>query len=185
MLSFMGRRPFVKEAILEAAFDCFARQGYEAVSTRQVAEAAGVGNASMFRHFASKEALGRAVYARAMLPFSRGLDAIAAEGPTPEAALAAIVELLYRSYDEHPRACALLVFPPHEFIPDELDDRKATAIRRRCADLLGIADARLAIVWGALTGALQDRFLHRRRGRMAPVAAEHARLITPLIAGVP
>ncbi|MFM2091644.1 MAG: Bacterial regulatory protein tetR family, partial [Planctomycetota bacterium] len=47
----MGRKAFVRDRILESAFDLIARRGYEAVSTREIAAAAKVGPASMFKHF--------------------------------------------------------------------------------------------------------------------------------------
>ncbi len=34
----MGRRPFVRQQILDAAFDLIATEGYEAVSTRAIAQ---------------------------------------------------------------------------------------------------------------------------------------------------
>lgn len=46
-----------KRAVLEAALGCFAEQGFAATSTRSIAETAGVAEATIFRHFASKEDL--------------------------------------------------------------------------------------------------------------------------------
>lgn len=46
-----------KRAVLEAALCCFAEQGFAATSTRSIAERAGVAEATIFRHFASKEDL--------------------------------------------------------------------------------------------------------------------------------
>ncbi len=45
------------ERILEAALQLFARQGYERVSLRQVAQAVGLTPPSLYHYFASKEAL--------------------------------------------------------------------------------------------------------------------------------
>ena len=45
------------QAILEAARTLFARHGYEGVSIREVAQAAGVSKAAVFHHFPSKEDL--------------------------------------------------------------------------------------------------------------------------------
>ena len=46
-----------REAILRAAVPLFAEKGFHAVRTRELAQAAGVSEALMFKHFASKEAL--------------------------------------------------------------------------------------------------------------------------------
>jgi AcrR family transcriptional regulator len=43
--------------VLEAALGLFERQGYEATTVEQVAAAAGVSHMTVFRHFATKEAL--------------------------------------------------------------------------------------------------------------------------------
>ena len=173
----MGRRPFVRDRILHAAFDLVARQGYEAVSTRDIAAAAKVGHASMYRHFPSKEALGRALYAEALPP----LEAAVADLPTaPRAFVAGLVRTLYTAYDERPRALALLVFPPHEFVPAELDPANPTAIRSRLDAAVGDRD-RAALVWGAICGPLTDRFLRRRVEPMAPLASTHAHLVQGLL----
>jgi AcrR family transcriptional regulator len=46
-----------KHAILEAALPIFAAKGFDAVTTREVAEAAGVSEALLYRHFSSKRAM--------------------------------------------------------------------------------------------------------------------------------
>ena len=104
----MGRRPFVRDQILDAAFDLMAKRGYEAVSTRDIATAAGVGPASMFKHFPTKEDLGRALYAAALKPVQEAFGALTG---TPAEVAEAALTVLYRLYDERPRALALLVFP--------------------------------------------------------------------------
>ena len=115
----MGRRPFVREKILEAAFDLVARRGYEAVSSREIAEAAGVGHASMYRHFASMEELGRELYRIALAPLAREFAEL--DASSPRELLVAAVRMLYHAYDRRPRALALLIFPPHDFTPPEVD----------------------------------------------------------------
>jgi AcrR family transcriptional regulator len=177
----MGRPAFVRERILEAAFDRFARDGYEAVSTRDVATAAGVGAASMFKHFPTKEALGRALYTIALAPFLRDLAALEAGAPAPKAALTAFTALLYRAYDERPRMCALLVFPPHEFTPVELEPGNVQAPRNVLARLCRQDEDGTALLWGALAGPLQDRFLRQRTGPMSPHAAALAKRVATML----
>lgn len=181
MLSYMGRPAFVRQRILEAAFDRFATEGYEAVSTRDIAKAAGVGPASMFKHFPTKEALGRALYEIALAPLLQQFADLAARDPAPAAAVRAAVALLYAAYDQRPRALALLVFPPHEMTPWEVDRANPRSIRAVLQGLLRADDDLAAIVWGALTGPLQDRYFRRRAGAMAPLAASHAASITRLL----
>jgi TetR/AcrR family transcriptional regulator len=46
-----------EKAILDAAIELFSEYGYDGVSMRQIAEAAGVSKANIYHHFNSKEAL--------------------------------------------------------------------------------------------------------------------------------
>ena len=52
-----------RRQLLQAALDLFSTQGYEATTTRAVAEAAGAGESLLFRYFATKQELFRAVVA--------------------------------------------------------------------------------------------------------------------------
>lgn len=53
-----------RERILACAVDLFARHGFEAMTMRQLGEAAGLDNSSLYRHFPSKAALVDAVLDR-------------------------------------------------------------------------------------------------------------------------
>jgi AcrR family transcriptional regulator len=177
----MGRRPFVADRILESAFDLIAREGFEAVSTRAIAQAAGVGHASMYKHFPSMEALGRALYARAVGPILDEAAAIMAQpAPTAERC-AGLVRLLYAAYDHRPRALALIIFPPHVFTPDELSATNPRSLRACCIALCAGDADRAAVLWGAITGPLIDRYLHQRAGAMTPVAETLLPLIIDLL----
>lgn len=46
-----------KEIILEKSLKLFAVHGYEAVSIRQIADEAGIGNSALYRHYESKQAI--------------------------------------------------------------------------------------------------------------------------------
>jgi AcrR family transcriptional regulator len=177
----MGRKAFVRERILEAAFDLFAKRGYEAVSTREIAAAADVGSASMFKHFPTMEHLGRELYALALAPIHAAFADLAARDPAPRAAVEATVDLLYGFYDDRPRALALLIFPPHDFLPWEVDRANPDAVRSVLRRLTGLDEDGEALLWGALTGPLADRYLRRREGLMRPHAAAHAARIVNLL----
>lgn len=177
----MGRHPFVREQILEAAFDLMAVNGYEAVSTRAIARAANVGEASMFKHFPTKEALGRELYRVALAPLRLAFAELAASSPSPADAVRGTVRLLCGFYDTRPRALALLIFPPHELTPWEVDPANPEAVRVQLARLIAGDEDLAAIVWGAITGPLQDRFLRRRTGTMAGHADAWSKRIVRLL----
>jgi len=50
-----------RRAIVQAAVPLFARRGFAGTTTREIAEAAGISEALMFRHFPSKQALYREI----------------------------------------------------------------------------------------------------------------------------
>lgn len=54
--------PPAKRAILAESLRLFASRGVEAVSVRDIAAATGFSNPALFRHFASKDALGRTLF---------------------------------------------------------------------------------------------------------------------------
>ena len=177
----MGRRPFVRQQILDAAFDLIATEGYEAVSTRAIATKAGVGSASMFKHFPTKEDLGHELYRVALAPVLMAVAELEIAHPQPRAAVNAFVHLLYRLYDERPRALALLIFPPHEFTPNDIALTNPASPRATLMRLLSEDADLAAIVWGAMTGPIQDRYLHSRSGTMLSHAGTHALRIVSLL----
>jgi hypothetical protein len=66
-------------------------------------------------------------------------------------------------------------------LPHEIDTANPASPRATLLRLLS-GDADLAaIVWGAMTGPLQDRFLLSRSGTMSPHAMAHAQRITRLL----
>ena len=52
-----GRQAPARERILEAAYELFSRQGIRAVGIDSIVESSGVARMTLYRHFASKDAL--------------------------------------------------------------------------------------------------------------------------------
>ena len=69
-------------AILDAAVALFSVHGYDGVSMRRIAEAAGVSKANIYHHFASKEALYFAILRHSALELTALIDNLA-EGRGP------------------------------------------------------------------------------------------------------
>jgi AcrR family transcriptional regulator len=95
--------------ILEVATRLFAERGYEGVSMHDVADSVGMGKASLFYHFASKEVLYVAVVDRVIASLEEPLGAIyAGEGSFAER-LDAITSTLTGALGSRPFAARLLL----------------------------------------------------------------------------
>ncbi|MBU4336168.1 MAG: TetR/AcrR family transcriptional regulator [Actinobacteria bacterium] len=89
--------------ILAAATELFAEQGYDAVTTRDVAKAAGVGMGTLFRHAGSKPALLVHVMNDLLDEGVRRAGALVDGGASIGRASAAIVEPLIAEGASHPQ----------------------------------------------------------------------------------
>jgi AcrR family transcriptional regulator len=88
------QRPGVtpREEILDAAAELFTSRGYAATSTRMIADAVGVRQASLYYHFASKEELLEELLEQTVRPslaFAASLDVVASDADAKLFALAA------------------------------------------------------------------------------------------------
>lgn len=108
----------VRQSLLKAAVDVFAESGFRGATTRRIAQAAGVNEVTLFRHFSSKDDLLQA----AMQHFARA--AVAHDLPDnpvdPEAELLAwgrahhrdlyrlraLIRKLMSEFEERPESCA-------------------------------------------------------------------------------
>ncbi len=80
----MGR-PSREALILDAALACFAELGYDATRVRHIAARAGVSDAALYRHHASKEAVATALFATPMRRYSEALERATADADDPVA----------------------------------------------------------------------------------------------------
>src|SRR5215471_20243491 len=74
----MPRSTGVKDKVDEAAVGLFAARGVDGVSIAEIAAAAGVSQGALYRHYASKEELGWALFSTAYLRTGEELDRIRA-----------------------------------------------------------------------------------------------------------
>jgi AcrR family transcriptional regulator len=79
-----------REEILDAAAELFSEQGYAATSTRAIAVAVGIKQASLYYHFANKEQILSELLADTVVPSLDAAAALAAGGEPPEACLWAL-----------------------------------------------------------------------------------------------
>jgi AcrR family transcriptional regulator len=97
------RREDRRERLLEAGFDLFGTAGYAATSIEGVCSAAGVTARHFYEHFASREALLRAVYDGVIAEARRAVLRALTQAGDAEARATAGVIAFVRSYLEDPR----------------------------------------------------------------------------------
>lgn len=103
-----------RNQLLETALEVFSRKGFEGTTTKEVAAAAGVTEAIIFRHFPTKQALYTAVldYKTQSPEFQESLERIKAlmEQNDDEGVLRSIARAILRSYRDDPRYERVLLF---------------------------------------------------------------------------
>jgi AcrR family transcriptional regulator len=129
--SVKGGSPDKREAILVAALDLFVERGFHGTAVPEVAERAGVGAGTIYRHFVSKEALVNALYQKHKTELSA---LVLRDFPVDKPARQMIHHLWSRLAEfarQHPRAYAFLELHHHA---DYLD-AQSTAIENRILDM--------------------------------------------------
>ena len=103
-----------RNQLLEAALEMFSRKGFDGTTTKEVAAAAGVTEAIIFRHFPTKQALYTAVLDyRAQSPeFQESLDRVKAcmDRNDDEELLRILARTILKSYSEDPGYERVLLF---------------------------------------------------------------------------
>lgn len=125
-------------AIVDATLEVFARHGFRGATTRRIAEAAGVSEALVFKHFPTKEKLYRAILlsriadAERQLPIDDSLEAL-----DDESFLLRVATLTLRRVEEDDTFLRLILHSAlegHELARDIVRarwDKIHTAIERR------------------------------------------------------
>ena len=122
-------REFDEAAVLDAAMDCFWRNGYEATSVRDLAAHMGITGASLYNAFGDKHALFRQVVRRyAERSMRERISRLESALPTKGAVRAFLGEIVERSTGGDRRGC-LLVNTALEAAPDDPELRQEVAAR--------------------------------------------------------
>lgn len=119
-----------RDAILAAAIRLFARQGVDGASIRDIGRAAGVTEAALYKHFASKEAVAKAIFIHYSDLYARLIDEFAARpGPLRLRWDALVAELVHQF--EADRFGILIIMQRHhtfaELSPDHRRPLEALA----------------------------------------------------------
>ena len=122
-----------REQILAASQALFASRGFSATKTRDVARAAGVSEAMVFKHFPDKECLYRALIERKIAEAESALPlaGIAGSREAPEAFFGRIASTILERIERDPSFLRLLLFSALEGHPlaAEFDKARASGFR--------------------------------------------------------
>lgn len=103
-------RETTQERLVEAAVQLFAHQGFSGTSTREIARLADVNEASLFRHFPSKQELFWAALQSRLkrLRIRKELQTALSEQGTPDRVVPLIIEMLVHTATYQPELIRLL-----------------------------------------------------------------------------
>src|SRR6267154_4259943 len=112
-------REFDEPAVLDAAMDCFWRDGYEATSVRDLAARMGITGTSLYNAFGDKRSLFRqALHRYAERSTRERISRLESTLPPKQAVRAFLGEIVERSVDGDRRGCLLvntaLEIAPHD-----------------------------------------------------------------------
>lgn len=103
-MQILKQKPGTKRpAIVAAATSLFSRRGVDATSMRDVADAAGVREAAIYRHFRGKEEMAQEIFASWYGWYSRQVRDIAGREAPLRQTIRALVHLEFESARSHPQ----------------------------------------------------------------------------------
>ncbi|HEY3499619.1 MAG TPA: TetR/AcrR family transcriptional regulator [Polyangiaceae bacterium] len=161
-------RMALRQRILDAARELFAKRGYEAVTMREIARRIEYSATALYSHFADKETLVRELCKQDFSAFAQSLlERVAASGdPLERFVRAGFVYLDFaEQFPEHYRLMFMSEMPPQNPDAGERDDPAHNAyvfVRALVAEAMqqglfreGLTDVDLVaqVVWGAVHGA--------------------------------
>jgi AcrR family transcriptional regulator len=120
-----------RERILGTATEVFARDGYQDTDLQDVADALGIGKASVYRRFPSKQELFLATVDDGMRRMKASVDAAIAEVADPLAQISGAVVAYLAFFDADPRVAELLILERARF----RDRKKPTYFEHREANI--------------------------------------------------
>jgi len=104
-----------RSEILTAAATVFSDHGYRQADCQEVADRAGVGKGTIYRHFETKESLFLACLAHALDRLRERVEAAAAEVDEPLAKLHAAFRAYFAFFDDQPEVVELFILERAEF----------------------------------------------------------------------
>ncbi|MEO0392720.1 MAG: TetR/AcrR family transcriptional regulator [Pseudomonadota bacterium] len=102
-----------RHKINKAALDLFAEQGVEATTTKHIAQAAGIAEGTIYRHYVSKDDLVWDLFSTNYVGFADRLDALAAEHTGLKFKLLVVIRHFCELFDNDPALYRFLLLVQH------------------------------------------------------------------------
>ncbi|HEX3031613.1 MAG TPA: helix-turn-helix domain-containing protein [Bacillota bacterium] len=111
-----------KADILRASIRLFAEGGYDSVSVRDIAKAAGVTQAALYKHFAGKEQMSLYLFQEIVGVYCSGIRQIMEQRADALGKLQQVVALTFDLYQAHPEEIRFALLSQHRFWDLVTDD---------------------------------------------------------------
>ena len=176
-----------RERIETAALGLFAARGVAGTSMRDIAHEVGVTEGAIYRHFASKDDLARALFLSRYGALARGVEAIRAREPDFGRRLEALVKLFANAFDEDPAGFAYVLVSQHEHLRElaaDSPDNAVESLGRVFADAMArgeIPEQDVALVTALALGLVVQPAIFRIYGRLRQSPSAYAATIAGAI----
>ena len=185
----MPRPPRALAPLKEAALRLFVEHGIDGTGIRELSRAAGCSEAAVYRHWANKEALVRALYQEHLDTVCAIMDDAVSGNPNNQGSslddqVLAAVTALYHLFDEQPLVFRFVLLAKHDFaIARELQERTpidiVQALAQRAIDD-GSATGDAGVLAAALTGTFLETATFVLYGRLPGPLSQHASRVAKL-----
>lgn len=127
-----------KEMIAQAAIALFAERGVDATSIRDIANAVGVTEPAIYRHYESKAAMVRDLFVEHYQALAQVLDTVQTEQKDAQSRVQAMVGAFCDLFDERPALFRFLLMAQHRALSDsaELRPNPVDMVRSVLADAI-------------------------------------------------
>jgi TetR/AcrR family transcriptional regulator len=155
--------------ILEAALTLFSEKGYDATSTREICQMAGITKPTLYYFFESKEAIYRALVRTAMCDFVSRVDSGLSSAGDLRGKLKKIAESVFEDANRQPRLCRFIfavVYSLNSPFAEEVNAPYRVMMRKLSAAVVaaekageirrGDINVRILVLMGTLAEALSN-----------------------------